>query len=110
MLRRVILAGGVTAILAAGTTAAAVVLASAASVASGGTDTSRARVAFVTDIVSSDPHDFRSAAYRGFLRAVKEFRLKGTAVQVNWKQGPSATLALLGRRGYDLVVVLDIPP
>ena len=62
------------------------------------------RVAFVTDIiVSAGPHDLRAVAYRGFLRAVKDFGVQGRVVQYNPRQGQKATLESLGRQRYDLI-------
>jgi basic membrane protein A len=62
------------------------------------------RVAFVTDIVTpSKAHDLRAAAYRGFLRAVRDFHLQGRVVQSNPTKGLGWTLAALGRQQYDLI-------
>jgi basic membrane protein A len=62
------------------------------------------RVALVTDIiVPAGSHDLRVAAYRGFLRGVKDFGVQGRVVQSSPTQGMGATLASLGRQGYDLI-------
>ena len=61
------------------------------------------RVAFVTDIISTNPHDLRGAIYLGFLRAVKEFSVQGRAVQRNPVQGLGQTLTALARQRYDLI-------
>jgi basic membrane protein A len=67
------------------------------------------RVAFVTDVLSlSDPHDFRALAYRGYLRAVNDFHLQGRVLGGDPKQGLAHSLALLARRGYDLVVLVEV--
>ncbi len=61
-------------------------------------------VAFVTDIgASPSPHDLRGVAYLGFVRAVKDFRVRGRAVQYNPKLGVEGTLSALARQRYDLV-------
>jgi hypothetical protein len=61
------------------------------------------RVAFVTDIISTNPHDLRGVAYLGFLRAVKDFRVEGRAVASNPKTGLGPTLTGLARERYDLI-------
>ncbi len=62
------------------------------------------RVTFVTDIVTpTKAHDLRAAAYRGFLRAVRDFHVDGRVVQSNPTKGLGPTIAALGRQQYDLI-------
>jgi basic membrane protein A and related proteins len=67
------------------------------------------RIAFVTDLTpSTSRHDFRGIAYRGFLRAAKDFGVQGRVVQSNPTQGPGETIASLARERYDLIVVGEV--
>lgn len=61
-------------------------------------------VAFVTD-VPTEPgsRDLRSLAHQGFLRAVRDFGVRGRVIVVNPKLGVYGTLAELGRQRFDLV-------
>jgi basic membrane protein A len=62
------------------------------------------RVAVVSDLALSDPHDFRTVYFRGFRRAVKDFGIQGRLVQFNPKSGPIPTIRSLARQKYDLIL------
>jgi basic membrane protein A len=88
------------------------VVAAAALLAGGSSGGARQfRIAFVTDITpSTSSHDFRAVAYRGFLRAVKDFGVQGRVVQFDpFRQRPGETIASLARQRYDLIVVGEVP-
>jgi basic membrane protein A len=81
---------------------AAVLLTLSSGGASGGSR--QLRVAVVSDVELSDPHDFRTLYFRGFRRAVKDFGIQGRLVQFNPKLGPIPTIRSLARQKYDLIL------